>query len=127
MSAGKYDELFQGGQLRLSDLYKAAQNRPPPPSVRLLSSVPTAPVVFVQPEYPRQAITAHVEGDVAFIVEIDSNGSPTNLSFQSGDPILCAAVKKAASGWRFPPDAISYEVKATIEFDLNCPNMIEER
>lgn len=123
---GKYDRLFQGAPHKTTDLYVAAQTRPPSPSVRLLSSVPLAPEVFVQPEYPPLARMARVEGVVSFNIEIDTNGDTTNLGFESGHPLLREAVKKAVSGWRFPKDAPSRQIEATIEFTLNCPRRTEE-
>jgi outer membrane biosynthesis protein TonB len=87
----------------------------------LVSSVPTAPEVFVLPEYPPVARAERVEGVVSFIVEVDTNGVASHLTIENCDPLLCPIVREAVSGWRFPPEAISYEVKATIEFALNCP------
>jgi hypothetical protein len=82
LSAGKYDTLFQGAPDKPSDLYRAAQNRPPPPSVRLVSSKPVAPEVFGQPDYPPLARMAHVEGAVSFEITIDTNGHPSSLVFR---------------------------------------------
>jgi outer membrane biosynthesis protein TonB len=70
---------------------------------------------------------ARVEGAVSFKAEIDTNGVATNLTFESGHPLLRRAVKEAVSGWRFPADAIRNEVQATIEFALNCPKPTEKR
>ncbi len=127
LSEGKYDALFQGAPNKPSDLYRAAKNHPPPPRVRLLSSVPLTPEVFVQPEYPLLARMARVEGAVSFKIEIDTNGGATNLTFESGHPILREAVKKAVSAWRFPKDASNQQIQATIEFTLNCPRQTEYR
>jgi hypothetical protein len=120
LAAGKYDALFQGGNFRLSDLYQDTQKRPAPASVRLVSSVPIQPEVYLQPEYPPLAKLARVEGAVSFIIEIDTKGAANNLAFQSGHPLLRAAVKRAVASWKFPADMITYKVWATIEFALNC-------
>ena len=120
LSAGKYDVLFQGAPNKPSDLYRAAQNPPPPPSVRLMDSAPIAPENFVAPGYPPLARLAHVEGVLSFTVEIDANGGTGILVFQSGHPLLREAVKKAVSGWKFRQDASIQQIKATIEFTLNC-------
>jgi hypothetical protein len=121
LGAGKYDGLFQGPDFRLSDLYKDTwKSRPPAPSVRLVGSVPAEPEVYVRPEYPPLAKLARIEGAVSFIVEVDAKGGANNLTFQVGHPLLRSAVQKAVSGWKFPPDVISYQVQATIEFALNC-------
>jgi len=125
LSAGKYDALFQGAPNKPSDLYRAAQNPPPPPTVRLVSSTPLTPEVFVQPEYPALARMVRAEGFVSFKVEIDANGDTTNLTFDSGHPMLREAVKTAASGWQFPKDAAGQQIQATIKFTLNCPKRTE--
>ena len=64
LSAGKYDELFKGAPDKPSELYRAAQNLAPAPSVRLLNSIPFSPEVFVQPSYPAIARMASIEGIV---------------------------------------------------------------
>jgi hypothetical protein len=53
VSAGKYDALFQGAPDKPSDLYRAAQDHPFSPVVRLLySSVPLGEGTFIPPTYP---------------------------------------------------------------------------
>jgi TonB family protein len=121
VSAGKYDALFPGGATKPSGLYSAAQNHPPLPTIRLVSSVPFAPKVLVLPEYPPLARLAHIRGVVSFKVEVDANGDATSLAFETGHPILQAAARNAVSGWKFPSDAANQSVEATIQFDLNCP------
>jgi TonB family protein len=127
LSAGKYDELFQNEEFRLSDLYRAAQNHPPSPSVRLVSIVPPQPAVFGLPEYPALARLARIEGAVRFKIVVDTNGTATGPIFEGGHPLLRAAVKNAVDGWKFPPDGTTYEVQATIEFALNCPKAPDKR
>lgn len=119
LGAGDYDALFQGPD-KASDLYRAAQIHAPLPSVRLLTSVPVRPEVFALPEYPPLARLAHIEGVVSFKIEIESDGSATNLTYETGHPILRAAVKNAVSGWKFPKDSAHQQVQAVIEFALNC-------
>src|SRR5208282_3043585 len=121
LSAGDYDALFQGAPDKPSDLYRAAQIHPPPPTVRLLRVVPTPPEVSALPEYPPLARLAHIEGVVSVKVEIDKNGNATDLVFESGHPLLLRAVKEAVSGWKFSKDSAHQQVQATIEFALNCP------
>jgi len=69
----------------VSELYRATQTRPVLPSVRLVSSAPIWPDVYVQPEYPDAAKNERVEGTVAFIVDVESRGAVNNIRFQSGD------------------------------------------
>ena len=63
---------------------------------------------------------ASIEGVVLIKAEIDSNGVATNLTFESGPRLLQGAVEEAVTSWRFPKDAINQQIKAKIEFALNC-------
>ncbi len=121
LAEGSYDALFPGGSSKPSDLYRAAKSQPPLPIIRLVKSVPFAPADLVQPEYPPLARLAHISGAVSFRIDVDTNGGATNLTFESGNPILQSAVKTAVSGWKFPTDADNQSVEATIDFGLNCP------
>ena len=118
---GKYDGLFQRTTVKASDVYRAAQSRPPAPSVRLLSSSPVQPEVLVLPKYPPLARLAHIEGSVTFTAEIDSNGNTAGFALLKGHPMLSGAVKEAVNGWKFPKQAATQLVQATIDFGLNCP------
>ncbi len=119
--AGKYDELFAGASDKPSDLYVAAQSRPPAPTVRLLSSSPLQPEVFVQPSYPPIARTAKIKGLVTFMITIDQDGNATNFALENGHPMFRGAVEKAVSEWKFSKEAANQKIRASIEFALNCP------
>lgn len=125
LGLGKYDALFSGAPDKPSDLYRAAQIIPPTPSVRLASSSPLAPELFVAPQYPPLARLTRTEGIVSFHMEIDADGEANNLTLISGHPLLWPAVKDAASKWRFPKDAAGQQVQATIEFNSNCSKRSE--
>jgi hypothetical protein len=120
LGAGKYDELFKGAPDKPSELYQATQTRPPAPSVRLLSSTPFSPEVFVQPKYPILARMVSIEGVVSIEAEIDSGGAATHITFEAGHPLLQGMVAEALKTWRFPSDAFNQQVQAKIEFALNC-------
>jgi hypothetical protein len=120
LSAGKYDALFLDGSDKPSDLYRAALYRPPPPTVRLVSSDPIAPETFVPPKYPVLAQMASIEGVVSFTFDIDQDGGAKNIAFVSGSPLLRGAVTNAVASWEFPKGAAGQQVQATIEFKLNC-------
>jgi hypothetical protein len=125
LGLGKYDALFSGAPDKPSDLYRAAQIPPPVSTVRLTSSSPLAPELFVAPPYPPIARLAHVEGIVSFKMEIAPNGEANNLTLLSGHPMLWPAVKDAATRWRFSKDAAGQQVQAIIEFALNCTKHAE--
>jgi TonB family protein len=120
LGAGKYDELFKGAPDKPSDLYRAAQNLPPAPSVRLLTSAPFEPEVSVLPKYPPLARAASIEGQVTFTAEIDSSGALTNVAFVNGHRLLQGVVQDALNSWKFPSNALNQQIHGTIEFLLNC-------
>jgi len=117
---GKYDNLFQGPPDKPSDLYRAAQKRPPTPTVQLISISPIRPELFVEPGYPPLARLAHIEGVVVFKADIDPNGHPANLIVESGHPMLRGVVEKAVSTWQFPKVGANEKIQGTIEFRTNC-------
>jgi Gram-negative bacterial TonB protein C-terminal len=121
LSAGKYDVLFQNAPDKPSDLFRASQIPAPLPKISLVSSVPFPPETFVQPVYPPLARMAHIEGMLSFKFTVDPEGGATNLMFESGHPLLRGVVTEAVNHWKFPTASIGNEIKATIEFALNCP------
>jgi hypothetical protein len=120
LSLGKYDTLFPGARDKPSDLYRAAQKVPPTPTVQLLSSEPIRPEAFVQPTYPPIARAAHVEGIVAFTVEVGPEGNATNFALISGHPMLRGSVEKSVAAWKFPKEDANQKIEATVGFKLNC-------
>jgi hypothetical protein len=121
LAAGKYDALFQGAPDKPSDLYRASQIPPPIPKIQLIRSIPLQPDVSVEPTYPPLARAAHIEGTVSFRLAVDGEGGPTDLTFESGNPLLRGVVTEAVEKWRFPINSAGQQVEATIEFNLNCP------
>jgi hypothetical protein len=121
LAAGKYDELFQGAPDKPSDLYRASQIPAPVPKIELIRSIPLQPDAPVEPTYPPLARAAHIEGTVSFRLVIDSEGGATDLTFESGNPLLRGVVTDAVKKWRFPNNSAGQQIEATIEFSLNCP------
>lgn len=122
ISSGKYDSLFPGAPDKPSGLYRAAQIPPAIPSVRLKSSEPFQPVSFSLPKYPVIPKIAHVEGDVSVSLKIGVDGGVSNVTFDSGPPLLRGVVQGAVNDWKFPHEAINTQVHATLAFSLNCPS-----
>jgi TonB family protein len=120
VKSGRYDAFFEGAPDKLSDLYRAAQVGPTVPTVRLVSSSPFQPVQFVAPGYPPIVKLAHIEGMVTLTLDVDANGNATNVTIESGHPMLRETAKKAVSNWQFPQHAEGQHVQATIEFKTNC-------
>jgi TonB family protein len=121
VSAGRYDALFAGARDKPSDLYRAAQIRPPTPTVRVVNTLPVKPEESAPPKYPPLAKAARIEGPVAFKVDVESDGRASNFTLVSGHPMLVPAVKDAVGRWRFPKEAAGQQVDGVIEFATNCP------
>jgi TonB family protein len=119
IAEGRYDALFEKADEKPSELYRSAQNPPPGPAVRLITSTPFQPEVFVLPQYPQMAKIAHMTGTVDFKVGIDADGGTTDITFESGAPLLQMAVKDAVRTWKFPKDASGKQVQAAIDFQCN--------
>ena len=120
LSAGEYDQLFSGAPDKPSELYRAAQILPALPTIRLLSVEPITPESSPMPEYPPLARLAQIEGSVSARMRIDERGNVTDITFNSGHPLLRRAVEDALRKWRFPVAHAHPQVQATIEFALNC-------
>jgi hypothetical protein len=121
IGSGKYDELFHNAPDKLSELYRAAQIRPPNPTVRLLSSAPFQPEVFVAPGYPPLARLARISGTVDFSMDVSADGSTTNFTVENGHAMLRPTTEKAVGSWKFSKDAAGQRIHAAIEFATNCP------
>ena len=119
LGSGKYDGLFPKAPHRPSDLYRAAQNPPLGPTVRLVSST-LQPEAFVAPKYPPIAKTARIEGTIVFKGEIDVNGNVTNIAFESGPQMLFDATKQTVSDWKFAKQSAPQQITAALEFKMNC-------
>jgi len=63
---------------------------------------------------------ANIEGNIVVRFEIGATGTPTDLVFESGHPILREAVKDAMAKWVFPADTSDRHVEVTLAFKLNC-------
>lgn len=120
IGAGDFDALFSGAPDKPSDLYRAAQFQPPPPTIRLLSVAPVKPEFSPLPEYPALARMAQIEDSVSVKIEIDEKGNVVKIAFDNGHPVLRRAVEEAVRKWRFPSTLHREEVHATLEFALNC-------
>ena len=128
LASGKYDALFAGAPHNPSQLYVAAQ-RPfaGMPDVRLLRSFPAIPDLITLPEYPPLARMTHIEGVVAFTIDLDRDGHSSNLLVASGNPLLRLAVTDAVRHWTFSPQPVPIQVQAAIEFKLHCGKEAESK
>lgn len=120
LAAGVYDHLFEGARDRPSEIYRAAHHTPPPPLIDLQRIFPFAPERFVAPSYPPLAKMARAKGSVSFTVDVDQNGSTSNILIVSGSKLFYGVVRDAVAQWKFPTSATGAQVQGTFAFGLRC-------
>lgn len=86
------------------------------------ASVPRI-VSMVQPKYPYQAKTSHIEGDVTIQAEIDAIGKVANMKVLSGPALLCEAALDALRQWKYEPaklngQPVAGQLTVTLKFRL---------
>jgi periplasmic protein TonB len=72
----------------------------------------------VNPEYPKKAKKAHVEGTVRLHFIVAKDGTVQNIEVISGAPLLVDASLKAVRQWRYQPTQINgkpVEIDTTID------------
>lgn len=95
-----------------------------PGHVRVSAGVMRAMVLSkVQPEYPRDAKDAHIEGTVLLDVEISKSGSVCDIALISGHPLLAPAAIDAVRQWTYRPyllngHPVEVETQAQVNFQL---------
>lgn len=105
----------------------AAGGTMPPTRVRFGGSVQAAQLINrVQPVYPEDARSGHIQGTVRFHVIVGKDGSVVQLEVVSGHPMLVQAAMEAVRQWRYRPTLLNgepVEVDTTVDviFALNPP------
>ncbi len=66
-------------------------------------------LVKVTPEYPELARRARISGHVVMEIQVDEDGSITDIKVLSGHPLLVDAALKAARQWRYSPTLLNGE------------------
>jgi len=93
-----------------------APTRPAPVKVSQ-GVVQGALVSKVNPDYPRVARAARIQGSVVMHAIIGTDGTVQQLQVISGNPLLVGAALEAVKKWRYRPyllDGIPAEVETTI-------------
>jgi protein TonB len=77
----------------------------------------------VQPTYPRNALTMHVEGTVLLIATIAPSGSISAVKVLSGEPLLTKAAVDAVKQWKYKPymlngEPVEIQTQVTVDFKL---------
>ncbi|MFZ3199594.1 MAG: energy transducer TonB [Candidatus Acidiferrales bacterium] len=92
------------------------------------SGKPGKTVRLVDPEYPKDAMSAHTEGTVALHALVGTDGAVEKLDYVSGPQILADAATSAAKQWTFAPclvDGKPSEVETTFSFVFSMTPVVE--
>ena len=77
----------------------------------------------VTPVYPAMAKQLKLSGRVVVDMTVSENGSVEDAEVVNGNPILAAAAKNAARGWRFQPfQEDGKETKAVVRVNFDFSN-----
>jgi protein TonB len=77
----------------------------------------------VQPSYPANARTMHIEGAVQLLATISKTGDITTVKILSGEPQLARAAADAVKQWKYKPyllndSPVEIQTQVTINFKL---------
>ncbi len=77
----------------------------------------------IQPVYPRNALTMHVEGTVELMATISKTGDISHVKVLSGEAQLAKAATDAVKQWKYKPyllngEAVEIQTQVTINFKL---------
>ena len=79
----------------------------------------------VQPFYPRNALSMHVEGAVELMATISTSGNITAVKVLSGDQLLTRAAVDAVKQWKYKPyllNAAPVEIQTQITVNFKLPH-----
>lgn len=104
-----------------------SQDAPSPPlpsRVRVSAGVLAAlRTKYVQPKYPSEARSKHVEGSVVMRILVARDGKVSEVNLISGDDGLAPAAMDAVKQWKYKPyllngEPVEVEAQVTINFTL---------
>ena len=78
----------------------------------------------VQPVYPAQALSMHIQGAVELLATISKDGNVTNLKQLSGDAMLGRAAMDAVKQWKYRPYLLNgepLEIQTEITVNFKAP------
>lgn len=79
----------------------------------------------VEPDYPVEARTQHIQGVVVLDIQIGQDGVVHNVVVVEGNPVLVESARKAVKQWRYQPyvlDGRMVEMQARIKFRFTLPS-----
>jgi TonB family protein len=132
--AGKFDSGFPDSTCAFADCrvhnaksalqgYSGVIDEKDPAFVEVLNAATLHLTKAALPAYPRDAQSAHAQGEVRLKIFFDpATGLVTNVEPQSGDDKLQESAAKAAATWQFQAGgALKSPVEATLRFGFRCP------
>lgn len=77
----------------------------------------------VQPVYPKNALSMHVEGAVELVATISTSGNITAVKVLKGEPTLTKAAADAVKQWKYKPyllngEPVEIQTQITVNFKL---------
>jgi len=78
----------------------------------------------VEPEYPQEARTKHIQGVVTLDVQVGEEGAVRNIAVVEGDPVLAEAAMAAVRQWRYRPNTVDgkpAEMQTRIKIRFTLP------
>jgi periplasmic protein TonB len=78
----------------------------------------------VQPVYPRNALTMHIEGAVELLATISKTGDISHVKVVSGDGQLAKAATDAVKQWKYKPYLLNgepVEIQTQITINFKAP------
>jgi TonB family protein len=114
--------VYEKGKLIFQE--KPRSTGPQTVPVRISSSAAESLILErVEPQYPRQARLAQIQGPVVLEVSVNEKGGVDDLRAVSGDPGLADAASEAVRQWRFKPyaprgNALPFQTQITVDFKL---------
>ena len=101
------------------------QPQPPPPLVDTILKGgdirPPKLIHRVEPQYPRLAKQAGIQGDVVLEALLDKDGRVRNVAIKSGHPSLAPAAREAVGQWVYEPTYLNgqpYPVLLTVKVEF---------
>jgi len=84
------------------------------------TSTPLLPVEVQSPEYPENAVKAHMEGVAEVVISVAADGSVSSADAGGRpNPLLASVSERAARQWRFDPDARQQERRTSLRFEFS--------
>jgi protein TonB len=97
------------------------------PGTQASDAAPGTLIRRVEPQYPADAKTRHIQGPVVLDVQVLSDGTVGTVGVVSGNPSLTEAAVHAVRQWKYQPNVmngrtVEGQTRVTINFTLPTAN-----